>query len=320
MNENQTESISLTMEPFKAEEPVVETVEEVKEEVLPAYTIDDSTFSDAEKKMVDDFAKQIDITNTGAVLQYGAAAQQKMAEFSDSALANVRTKNLDEIGDQVAGLVTELKSFDSESDAKGLFGLFKKNTQKIETLKAKYDKVDVNVSKIVDYLEDQQVVLYKDIATLDEMYNRNLTNFKELSMYILAGEKRLAEARNVTLQELAEKAKKSNLAEDAQKANDYAELCNRFERKLHDLKLTREVALQTGPQIRLIQSADTSMVEKIQSIIQNTIPLWKNQMVISLGIAHSQNAIRATREVNNMTNKLLQGNAEKLHMATVEAA
>ena len=299
-------------------DPLQQPVTKMENDQIPTQ-IDETNLTDEEKKIVEDFAKQIDISNTNVILQYGSAAQQKMAEFSEAALKNVKTKDLDEVSGMITNLVVELKGFDLD-EKKGIIGLFKKSANRLRALKAQYDDVEVNIQKIVDQLEKHQYILYKDIAMLDEMYKRNLINFKELSMYIIAGQKKLEETRTSTLKELIEKAQKSGRAEDSQKANDFAELCNRFEKKLYDLKLTREISIQMGPQIRLVQGGDTLMVEKIQSTIQNTIPLWKNQMVIALGLSHSQEAIKVQREVTNMTNDLLKSNADRLRMATVETA
>ena len=268
---------------------------------------------------MDAFAKQIDITNSTAILQYGAGAQKKMADFSEKALENVRTKDMGEVGNMIAGLVTELQSFDGGDD-KGILGFFKKNANKVGNMKARYDKAEVNVEKISKALEDHQVQLIKDIAMLDKMYELNLTYFKELTMYILAGKKRLKEVREGELAELVAKAEKTGLAEDAQAAKDLDEMCERFEKKLYDLELTRAVALQTAPQIRLVQDSDEVMVEKIQSTLVNTIPLWKNQMVIALGVEHSNQAAKAQKEVTDMTNELLKKNADKLKVATINAA
>ncbi len=299
-------------------DPLMQEVSELDVKTL-TKSVDETNLTPEEKKMVDEFAQQIDISNTNVILQYGSGAQQKMAEFSESALQNVKTKDLDEVSDMITSLVVELKGFDLD-EKKGLIGLFQKSANKLQALKAKYNDVSVNIQTIVDHLERHQYTLYKDIAMLDEMYKRNLTNFKELSMYIIAGQKKLEEVRATTLQELIDKAQASGLPEDSQKANDFAELCNRFEKKLYDLKLTREISIQMGPQIRLVQGGDTLMVEKIQSTLQNTIPLWKNQMVIALGLSHSQEAIKVQREVTDMTNELLKSNADRLRMATVETA
>ncbi len=274
-----------------------------------------------EQKAVDDFAKQIDVENTDQILQYGAGTQKKMADFSDSALENVKTKDLGQIGDLLTNVVGELKSFDAlEEEKGGLFGLFKKQVNKMETLKNRYAKAEVNVDKISQALQEHQVRLMKDTALLDRMYDQNLAYYKELTMYVLAGKKRLAEVRAGKLAELEAKAKASGLPEDAQAARDFADKCNRFEKKLHDLELTKMISMQTAPQIRLIQSNDTNMVEKIQTTIVNTIPLWKSQMVLALGIAHSTEAAKAQQAVTNLTNDLLKQNAEALHTASVETA
>ena len=289
-----------------------------EKEVLGA--VDDSLLSEEEKAQVDAFSHQIDLTNSAAVLQYGAGAQKKMADFSQKTLDSVKTKDLGEVGNMITGLVTELKSFDTGEEQKGFLGLFKKQTDKLSTMKAKYDKAEVNVDKICHVLEDHQVQLLKDIAMLDNMYALNLSYFKELTMYILAGKKHLKEVREGELAELTRKAEATGLAEDAQAARDLDEKCERFEKKLYDLELTRAVALQTAPQIRLVQDSDQIMVEKIQSTLVNTIPLWKNQMIIALGIQHSTEAAKAQKEVTNLTNELLKKNAEKLHTASVETA
>lgn len=280
----------------------------------------EANLSEAEKKAVRDFAEKIDVTDAAAILQYGAGTQQKIAAFSDSALENVRTKDFGEVGDMVANLVGELKDFNSEADDRGFFSMFRNAKKKLTVMKAKYDKAETNVNNIVAVLENHQVVLLKDIATLDKMYDTNLTYFKELSMYILAGKQALEKARATTLPELQEKAKASGLPEDAQKANDYAAMCDRFEKKIYDLELTRMVSIQMAPQIRLVQNNDTLMSEKIQSTIVNTIPLWKSQMVIALGLAHSEQALEAQRAVTDMTNELLRKNAERLHQSTVAVA
>ncbi len=302
--------------------------EEVKNELnsadnvvnKPPVLLDESTLSEDEKKQVENFVTQIDLNNSGAVMQYGAGAQKKIADFSETALAKVETKDLGEIGDMLTSVVTELKSFDVEEEQKGLFAFFKKGVNKITALQAKYDAAENNVNKIVTALEEAQVTLIKDVAMLDKMYELNLTYFKELSMYIIAGKKRLEKAQNEELPALVEKSKQSGLPEDAQKANDFAGLCNRFEKKVHDLELTRTIALQMAPQIRLVQNNDTLMADKIQSTIVNTIPLWKSQMVLALGINHSTQAAEAQREVTDMTNALLKKNAETLKLATIETA
>ena len=272
-----------------------------------------------EQKMVNDFAAKIDIENTNQILQYGAGTQKKMADFSDTALENVKTQDLGEIGELISNVVGELKDFDVQEEGK-FFGFFRKQTSRIENLKNKYDKAQANVEKITDSLQQHQVRLMKDSAMLDKMYEQNLNYFKELTMYILAGKKKLEETRNGKLAEMKNKAALSGLPEDAQAARDLDEKCSRFEKKLHDLELTRTIAMQTAPQIRLIQNNDTVMVEKIQTTIVNTIPLWKSQMVLALGIAHSAEAAQAQRQVTDITNELLRKNAETLHMATVETA
>ena len=306
---------TLTLEPFQVQEEKKPPVDQQQED--PA--LDDSILTEEERRQVDAFASQIDLTNSTLVLQYGAGTQKKMADFSESALENVRSKDLGEVGDLLSGVVTELKSFDEEEE-KGFFGFFKKSSNKIAAMKAKYAKAEENVNQIVKALEKHQVQLMKDTALLDKMYELNLTYFKELSMYILAGKKKLAEVRGTQLAELTAKAQASGLPEDAQAAKDLDSMCGRFEKKIHDLELTRMISIQTAPQIRLVQNNDTLMVEKIQSTIVNTIPLWKSQMVLALGVEHSSQAAAAQRQVTDMTNELLRKNAEKLKMATVETA
>lgn len=308
-----TEVPSLTLEPEKAEE-------EVKEPEAEPVIVDESLLTPEEQKVVNEFAEKIDINNSSVVLQYGAAAQKKIASFSDSALENVRTKNLGVVGDQIVDLVTELKGFDIEEESKGLFSIFKRQSNKLTSIKAKYDKAEVNVNKIQENLENHQVQLMKDIVVLDKLYDMNLAYHKELTMYIIAGKKKLQQERATTLEELKAKAHKSGLAEDAQAANDFAQKCDSFEKKLHDLELTRMVSVQMGPQIRLVQNNDKIMADKIQSTIVNTIPLWKSQMVLAMGLSHSSDAVRAQREVTNMTNELLRKNAEVLKMSTIETA
>ena len=280
---------------------------------------DENILSDAEKKQVEDFSKQIDLSNTSAIMEYGGGVQKKMADFSDAALENVRTKDLGEVGNMLTSVVTELKHFDDEED-KGFFSFLKKPARKAEALKTRYDKAEVNVNKVSDALKTHQVQLMKDVAMLDKMYDANLSYYKELTMYILAGKKKLEEVRATELKELEEQAKASGLPEDAQKAKDLLDQCNRFEKKIYDLELTRQISIQTAPQIRMIQTNDTMMAEKIQSTIVNTIPLWKNQMVLTLGIENATNAAKAQAEVADMTNKLLQSNADKLQQATIETA
>lgn len=269
--------------------------------------------------MVDDFAAKIDIENTNQILQFGAGTQKKMADFSDAALENVRTQDLGEVGDLLANVVGELKDFDA-AEEKGLFGFFKKQTARVDTLKNRYTKAEGNVAKITETLEQHQMRLMKDSAVLDKMYDQNLAYFKELSMYILAGKKKLQAVRDGQLRELQQKAATSGLPEDAQAASDLENKCGRFEKKLHDLELTRTISMQTAPQIRMIQNNDTTMIEKIQTTIVNTIPLWKSQMVLALGIAHSTEAAQAQRQVTDLTNELLKKNAETLHLASVETA
>lgn len=283
--------------------------------------MDDSVLSDEERAMVDSFSQQIDLNNTNAILKYGSGVQKKMADFSEAALENVRSKDLGEVGDMLSSVVTELKSFDAEEESKGFFGgLFKKTSNKMTSMKAKYAKAEDNVMHICKSLEAHQVVLLKDIATLDKMYELNLTYFKELTMYILAGKKKLEQVRREELPVLIKKAETSGLAEDAQAAKDLEALCQRFEKKLHDLDLARMISIQTAPQIRLVQNSDTMMVEKIQSTVVNTIPLWKSQMVFALGVEHSNQAARAQQQVTDMTNELLKKNAETLKMASIETA
>ena len=290
-----------------------ETVKEVNIE-------DKIQLTDAEKKAVEDFAGKIDISNANHILQYGADAQAKITQFSDMALEKVRTKDLGSVGDTLSSLVVELKGFDPNEQKKGFFGLFKKAGASIAELKAKYDKAEVNVEKVVDVLEGHQITLTKDIAVLDEMFKANMTNFKQLSLYIVAGKKKLEEVQNVTIPAMQAKAAETGAMEDAQATNDYANLANRFEKKLHDLDLTRTVSLQMGPQIRLIQNNDTLMVEKIQTTLLNTIPLWKSQMVLALGLAHSEQAMQAQKAVSDTTNELLKKNAELLKQTTVGVA
>lgn len=302
---------------FGAEDPAeeLEAVKEEKKDIL-----ENNKFSEEEQKMINDFSKQIDLKNTNAVLQYGASTQTKMADFSEKALGNVRTKDMGEIGDMITGLVTELKSIDTDEDSKGIVGFFKKKVDKLALLKTKYDKAEVNVNKISEALEDHQVQLMKDIDVLDKMYELNLNYFKEISMYIEAGKVKIEDARNNDLPVLKKKAMDSGLPEDAQEVKDFENMIERFEKKVSDLELSRMLALQTAPQLRLVQSSNTVMVEKIQSTLVNTIPLWKNQMVIALGIEHSTQAAEAQRKVSDMTNELLKKNAAQLKIATIETA
>lgn len=304
---------TLTLDPFAEEKKAPAVVEEKKE------VLDDSILSEEEKAQVETFAKQIDLTDSTVILQYGAGTQKKMADFSETALENVKSKDLGEVGTLLSNVVVELKNFDEE-ETKGFLGIFKKTSNKVEAMKAKYAKAETNINEICKVLESHQVQLLKDVAVLDKMYELNLTYFKELSMYILAGKKRLQEVRATELQELLDKAQASGLPEDAQAAKDLDAMCNRFEKKIHDLELTRAISIQTAPQIRLVQSNDTLMVEKIQSTVVNTIPLWKSQMVLALGVEHSAQAAQAQRQVTDMTNELLKKNAEKLKLATVEVS
>lgn len=307
------ETPTLTLDPFQ-EAPQVVT--EVKKEEPMA---EENVLSDEEKQIVAKFAEQIDLTNSQMILQYGAGTQKKMADFSETALENVKTKDMGEIGELLSGVVHELKDFDEEEE-KGFLGFFKKGANKITAMKTKYAKAETNINQICKVLENHQVQLLKDVAILDKMYELNLTYFKELTMYIMAGKKKLEEVRDTTLASLLQKAQQSGLAEDAQAARDLESMCTRFEKKIHDLELTRQISLQTAPQIRLVQSNDTMMVEKIQSTVVNTIPLWKSQMVLALGVEHSAQAAEAQREVTDMTNTLLKKNAEKLKMATLDTA
>ena len=330
------DGIKLTLTPFEGqdEQPaqgetqtavaVAEQLEQAEQqatEQVQQDALDMQNFSEDERQMIEDFSKKIDVTDSNLVFSYGAAAQQNISQFSDQALKNVQTKDLDEVGDMIASLVTELRSFDTdEKEDKGLFGLFKKKGRDLSTMKAKYDHTETNVNRIVEALEKHQIQLLKDIAMLDKLYEQNLSYFKELSMYIVAGKKRLEDFRNVELAEAREKAERTKLPEDAQAAKDLSDKADRFEKKLYDLELTRNISIQMAPQIRLIQSSNQIMAEKIQTSLLNTIPLWKSQMVLALGIAHTQSAMEAQHAVTELTNQLLNKNAEKLHMATVETA
>ena len=314
-----TPTLTFDVTPEPEELPAVDTdtdLTAVNED--PAF--DESRLSPEELKMVEDFSAKIDLHNSQAILQYGVGTQKKMADFSESALKNVRTKDLGEVGDMLSSLVVDLKSFDITEQEKGFKGIFKRSSNKITSMRAKYDKAEVNVNNVCKALESHQLVLMKDISLLDKMYEVNLTYFKELSMYILAGKKKLQEVRTGELSEAVAKAQKSGLPEDAQAAKDLEALCDRFEKKIHDLELTRMISIQTAPQIRLVQNNDTMMAEKIQSTIVNTIPLWKSQMVLALGIEHSAQAAKAQREVTDMTNQLLRKNAEVLKTASIESA
>ena len=309
---------TLTLDPAADEAAAAAAAEEEKK--VEPVMIEETRLTPEEQKMVDEFAEKIDVTNSQLVLQYGAATQKKIGDFSETALDKVRTKDLGETGEMIANLVTELKGFDAQEESKGIFGFFKKAGSGIEAMKAKYAKAEVNVEKIEAVLEGHQVQLLKDVAMLDKMYQMNMLYFKELTMYILAGKKKLKQVREGELQAAMDKAKASGLPEDAQAARDLADMCDRFEKKLYDLELTRNVSIQMGPQIRLIQNNDTMMAEKIQTSIVNTIPLWKSQMVLALGLAHSQQAIEAQRAVSDMTNELLKKNAAALKQGTIDAA
>ena len=322
------EAPALTLDPGAAAqeaapvqgEPVLSEEERQKQRDANAVKLDESMLTEAERKMVDEFAQKIDVTDSSVVLQYGAAAQKNIASFSENALNSVRTKDLGEVGEALSSLVVELKGFGQEEDEGGIFGFFKKKRDKLEAMKASYAKAEVNVDKIVRALENHQVVLMKDIAMLDQMYELNTKYYKELTMYIIAGKKRLEYLRTHDLEDLKQKASKSGSQEDAQAYNDFANLCSRFEKKIHDLELTRMISVQMGPQTRLLQNNDTLMLEKIQSSLVNTIPLWKSQMVLALGLEHSRQATQAQSAVTEMTNQLLQKNADMLKIGTVETA
>ena len=322
------EAPALTLDPGAAAqeaapvqgEPVLSEEERQKQRDANAVKLDESMLTEAERKMVDEFAQKIDVTDSSVVLQYGAAAQKNIASFSENALNSVKTKDLGEVGEALSSLVVELKGFGQEEDEGGIFGFFKKKRDKLEAMKASYAKAEVNVDKIVRVLENHQVVLMKDIAMLDQMYELNTKYYKELTMYIIAGKKRLEYLRTHDLEDLKQKAAKSGSQEDAQAYNDFANLCSRFEKKIHDLELTRMISVQMGPQTRLLQNNDTLMLEKIQSSLVNTIPLWKSQMVLALGLEHSRQATQAQSAVTEMTNQLLQKNADMLKIGTVETA
>ena len=322
------EAPALTLDPGAAAqeaapvqgEPVLSEEERQKQRDANAVKLDESMLTEAERKMVDEFAQKIDVTDSSVVLQYGAAAQKNIASFSENALNSVRTKDLGEVGEALSSLVVELKGFGQEEDEGGIFGFFKKKRDKLEAMKASYAKAEVNVDKIVRALENHQVVLMKDIAMLDQMYELNTKYYKELTMYIIAGKKRLEYLRTHDLEDLKQKAAKSGSQEDAQAYNDFANLCSRFEKKIHDLELTRMISVQMGPQTRLLQNNDTLMLEKIQSSLVNTIPLWKSQMVLALGLEHSRQATQAQSAATEMTNQLLQKNADMLKIGTVETA
>ena len=316
----QAQEITLTLNPEEALAKIEETQAEAPKAKTMEELYQDAKLTEAERRTVEDFSKKIDITESSTVLEYGSAAQKKVSDFSDSALKNVRTKDLGEIGSLLSDLVVELKTTDEKED-RGFFGnLFKKGQDSVVKYKAKYDKAEANVDKIAAVLEDHQITLLKDIALLDQLYERNAQNTKELSMYILAGKRKLAEVRENELPALVKKAQESGLPEDAQAANDLAQACDRFEKKLYDLKLTRQVSMQMAPQIRMVQNNDSLMSEKIRSSIVNTIPLWKNQMVMALALYNSEQAMKAQNEVTNVTNKLLEKNAQALHQGSVSIA
>lgn len=315
----ETSTPTLTLDPGILE-PEEKAVQPVIQEPKAVETQPEVVLTPEEQKMVDDFAQRINIEDTNQILQYGAGTQKKMADFSDAALENVKTQDLGEVGDLITGVVGELRGFDAEEESKGLFGFFRRQADKLDTLKNRYDKAANNVEKISEALQGHQIRLMKDSAILDKMYQQNLAYYKELSMYVLAGKKKLQEVRSGQLVQLEAKAKASGLPEDAQAVSDLDNKCMRFEKKLHDLELTKTIAMQTAPQIRLVQNNDTLMVEKIQTTLVNTIPLWKSQMVLALGIAHSTEAAKAQSEVTNVTNELLKKNAEALHLASVETA
>lgn len=314
------ETPSLTLDPFAGAEPKPELTLEVPQAKAVEQVVEENPLTPEEQRMVDEFARQININDSNLVMQYGAGAQKKIADFSDTALDNVKIQDLGEVGNMLTSMVVELKKFDVDEEDKGIFGFSKKGANKIEGMKAKYAAAETNVNKICDVLEGHQIQLLKDIAMLDKMYDINLTYFKELSMYILAGKKKLEEVQTVDLPALVEKSKRTGFPEDAQAANDLASMCNRFEKKLHDLELTRVISMQMAPQIRLVQNNDTLMAEKIQSSLVNTIPLWKSQMVLALGVAHSTEAAKAQSQVTDMTNALLRKNAETLKINTIETA
>ena len=316
------EEIKLTLDPFgiKEAEKIAEEDKPVEEKVTALAELTAANLTEEERSQINEFAQQIDITDSTAIIQFGAGPQQKIADFSDSALKTVRTDELGEAGEMISKLIGELKTFNKDIDDAGKFRLFRSLKKRAATLKAKYSKCETSVNDIVTVLDGHQVTLLKDINVLDQLYDRNLTNFKELSMYILAGKQKLQQERETTLVELQKHAEETGLPEDAQKANDFAALCDRFEKKIYDLELTRMVSIQMAPQIRLVQNNDSVMSEKIQSTIVNTIPLWKSQMLISLGLAHSEQALQAEHAVTEMTNELLKKNAEKLHQSTVNIA
>ena len=315
LDEMMQKAPTLTLDPFGEEKAAV-----AEKEPEPLVKEEEVNLSPEERRMVEEFAAKIDLHSSNMILQYGAGAQKKMADFSETALENVRTKDLGEVGEMLASVVSELRTLEEEEEDKGFFSFFKKSGNKLANMKAKYEKAEGNVERICDALESHQIQLLKDIAMLDKMYELNVTYFKELSMYIAAGKRKLEEVRTTEMAQLEAKAKGSGLPEDAQAVSDLSSLCNRFEKKIHDLELTRAVSLQMAPQIRLVQNNDTLMSEKIQSTIVNTIPLWKSQMVLAIGVENSAKAAKAQREVTDVTNALLRKNAETLKMATIETA
>ena len=318
LDEMLNEAPSLTFEPFAKEEN--NSAVSLKKEQVVEEVKESARLSSEEQRQVDEFASKIDLTNSQLIIQYGAGSQKKIADFSETALSNVKSKDLGEVGEMLSDVVVQLKEFESVEEEKGLFGFFKKSTNKMSNLKAKYDKVEGNIKNICKSLEMHQITLLKDVAMLDKLYELNLNYYKELSMYILAGKQKLEHAKTVELKELLDKASASGLPEDTQAARDFSQMINRFEKKIYDLELTQNIALQMAPQIRLIQNNDTEMSDKIQSTLVNTIPLWKSQMVIAIGVNHSTQAAKAQREVTDMTNELLRKNAESLKMATIDTA
>ncbi len=319
INSTPVPELTLVPTPAPSAEGVPADAQTMQIVQAPSDDLNDNMLSDEERKMVDDFSGQIDITDSNLVIQYGVGAQKKLTDFSESALESVRTQDLGEVGDMITGVVAELKNFDA-AEEKGLFGFFKKSANKIQMMRTRYDKAEANVDKIVKSLQDKQMVLMKDNATLEKMYEHNLAYFKELTMYILAGRKKLAEVRKTELPALRAKASQSGRAEDVQAARDLEEQCTRFERKLHDLDLTRTISMQMAPQIRLVQNNDITMIEKIQTTLVNTIPLWKSQMVLALGIANATEAVKAQNAVTNLTNDMLKKNAEMLEQSTTQIA
>ncbi|AFA48237.1 toxic anion resistance protein [Acetobacterium woodii] len=318
MNDYSTVTPTLTFDPFEEEKTVVVNQQQALKADRPVF--DESRLTPEERRMVDDFASKIDLTNSSLVMQFGVGAQKKIADFSETALNNVRTKDMGEVGKMLGDMVLELKNFDAEEEEKGFLGFFKKTSNKLSSMQTRYATAETNVNRICEALEKHQIQLLKDVAMLDKLYDVNKTYFKELSMYILAGKKKLQKVESIELPELIKRSQISGLPEDAQAVNDLSAMCNRFEKKIHDLELTRMISIQMAPQIRLVQNNDTLMAEKIQSSIVNTIPLWKSQMVLALGVVHSGQAAKAQREVTNMTNELLRKNAETLKMESIATA